>query len=146
MTTRRKAKPTAPPTLHRLVIPAWHPARLNQWDGRHWSTRSRAKRCDRSIVAGYALQQRIPPATGKRRVSLVITLAPRQRAGDPDAYFKTVNDALVHAGLLLDDNRQGVELGTVEFLRGLARETEIVLEDLDDIAGPRRRSRRRLAD
>jgi hypothetical protein len=59
-----------------------------------------------------------------------LTLGPRQRGGDPDAYFKSVLDALVRAGLLIDDNRQGAELGDVTFARGLARRTEIVLEDV----------------
>jgi hypothetical protein len=32
--------------------------------------------------------------------------------------------------MLLDDNRQGVELGAVSFLRGPACRTEILLDDL----------------
>ncbi|HEY7157897.1 MAG TPA: hypothetical protein VH575_28325 [Gemmataceae bacterium] len=115
---------------HVLTIDGWHPARLNQWDGRHWTARARLKRSDREIVALYARLAAMPPATGKRRVSLRLTLEPRQRGGDPDAYFKSVLDALVHAGLLQDDNRQGAELGEVTFARGPKRRTEIVLEDV----------------
>jgi Holliday junction resolvase RusA-like endonuclease len=118
-------------TFHRLIIPNWHPAKITAWDGRHWRTKHRLKKADREMIGTYSMLAAIPPATGKRRVSLVITLAPRQRAGDPDAYFKSLNDALVHARLLIDDNRQHVELGTVEFCRGRARVTEIVLEDLE---------------
>ncbi len=115
---------------HVLIIDRWHPARLNQWDGRHWSVRSAAKKLDREMIGFFARVQGIPPATGKRRVSLRLTLAPRQRAPDPDSFFKSVLDALVHAGMLLDDNRQGVELGEVSFMRGAARRTEIMLEDV----------------
>jgi hypothetical protein len=40
-----------------------------------------------------------------------------QRAPDPDAFFKSLWDALVHAGMLVDDNRQHVELAPVTFSR-----------------------------
>jgi hypothetical protein len=113
-----------------LAIDNWHPARLNQWDGRHWSVRARLKRRDRETVGLYARLAAVPPAAGKRRVSLRLTLAPRQRAGDPDAYWKSTLDALMHAGLLCEDNRQAVELGEVTFERGPARRTSIVLEDV----------------
>jgi Holliday junction resolvase RusA-like endonuclease len=117
-------------TTHVLTIPSRHPTRLNELLHVHWGKAARLKRQDRFMVAHHARLQGIPPATAKRRVSLVLTLAPRQRAGDPDAYWKSTLDALVHADLLLDDNRQGVELGTVEFQRGPMRGTEIRLEDL----------------
>jgi Holliday junction resolvase RusA-like endonuclease len=112
-----------------LKIDCWHPARLNQWDGFHWSKGSRLKKAVRELVTAYALRAGIPRAIWKRRVSLKIILSPKQRAGDPDAYWKSLLDALVHAALLLDDNRQGVELGQVTFSRG-ERATEIMLEDL----------------
>ena len=115
---------------HVLTIDGGHPARLNQWDGRHWSVRARLKRRDRETVGLYARLAAIPPAAGRRRVSLRLTLAPRQRAGDPDSYWKSLLDALVHAGLLVDDNRQSVELGEVTFERGSIRRTAIVLEDV----------------
>jgi Holliday junction resolvase RusA-like endonuclease len=63
-------------------------------------------------------------------VSLRITLARGQRGPDPDAWWKSALDALVHAGLLTDDNRQGVELGPVEYDRGPHRKTVITLEDI----------------
>jgi hypothetical protein len=40
-------------------------------------------------------------------------------------------DGLVRGGLLLDDNRQGVELGEVVFDRGLERGTTIWLGDVE---------------
>jgi hypothetical protein len=83
------------------------------------------------MIGTYARLARILPAKGKRRVSLHLTLAPRQRAADPDAFWKSTLDALVAAELLTDDNRQSVELGTVTFDRGPARRTVITLADLD---------------
>lgn len=120
---------------HSLVLEGWHPTRLNRLVGCHWGTRSKRKRLDRQRVAVEALVQKIPKATGKRRVELVLTLAPRQRAGDPDAYWKSLLDALVAAGLLTSDNRQGVELGAVRFERARSRRTFIVLIELPAMRG-----------
>jgi Holliday junction resolvase RusA-like endonuclease len=116
---------------HVLEIPGWLPCRLNQLLG-HWSTRHRLKKIDRATVGLYARMARIPHAKGKRRVSLVLTLAPRQRAADPDAWWKSLLDALVQAGLLVDDNRQGCELGSVTFRRGREKATTIILEDVEE--------------
>jgi hypothetical protein len=127
-----------------LTVPDWQPARLNQFVGRHWSSGHRLKKADRLLLAGHAMAAGIPPASGKRRVSLCITLSARQRAGDPDAYWKSVLDGLVAARLLIDDNRQHAQLGTVEFLRGDARQTTIILEELtggESGAEPRRNGR-----
>lgn len=115
-------------STHGLIIDGWHPCRLNQLVSVHWANRSRLKRVDRQFVATYGRD--LPRATGKRRVRLRIVLGPGQRAGDPDAYWKSLLDALVHAGLLLDDNRQHVELGPVAFDRAEKRRTEIILEDI----------------
>ena len=71
-------------------------------------------------------------------MSLEITLAPRQRAGDPDAYWKSLLDALVRARLLVDDRRQYVELGAVTFARGKAKRTVVTLEDLPAWTRPSR--------
>jgi hypothetical protein len=62
------------------------------------------KKADRQLVGGYALAQRIPRAAGRRRVSLVITLAPGRRAPDPDVVWKSLLDALTACGLLVDDS------------------------------------------
>jgi hypothetical protein len=117
-------------TVHTLIIPNWHPARLNSWDGRHWSIRARLKRGDREMVAAYARVARVPPAKGKRKVSLVITLAPRQRNGDVDAFWKSLLDALVSCKLLINDSPRWLDLGTVRFLRAEKRATRIDLHDL----------------
>ena len=115
---------------YKLIIPRWHPAAINQFIGRHWKTMARLKRVDRNMVAGYVKLNRFPIAQGPREVSLLITLAPKQRAPDPDAFWKSLNDALVHARMLIDDNRQYCRLGTVEFDRASERATTISLREL----------------
>jgi hypothetical protein len=113
-----------------VEIPNWHPRRLNELLC-DWRKRARLKKADREVVY-WAVRNHglIPLALQRRRVSLTITLGPRQRAGDPDAYWKSTLDALVHARMLTDDNRQGVELGPVAFRRGPARATTLTLEDV----------------
>jgi Holliday junction resolvase RusA-like endonuclease len=99
-----------------IRIQRWHPARLNELLGGHWSKGHRLKKRDREMVWAYS--QGNPKAEGKRRVELTIVLKRAQRGGDPDSYFKSVCDALKHAGMLVDDNRQGVELAPVRYERG----------------------------
>lgn len=106
---------------HVLTIPNWHPVRLNQLLGCHWARRGRLKRQDRNLVAVYARLGCIPQARGRRRVGLTLTMAPRQRCPDPDCFWKSLNDALVHAGLLVDDGPKWCELGRVRFQRGAAK-------------------------
>ena len=56
---------------------------------------------------------------------------PIARAGDPDAYFTSLNDALVYARLLRDDNRQGVELLPIKYERAERKATRIELRDVE---------------
>src|SRR5579862_9569380 len=73
----------------KIVVPNWHPARLNQWDGRHWSVRAKLKKEDRTLVTIYARHYEIPTADRRRRVSLHIVMAKGQRRCDPDAFWKS---------------------------------------------------------
>lgn len=113
-----------------VEITGWHPAKVNQWDGRHWAVRSKLKKADRDTVFWAVRAFGVPAASGKRRVGLTIVLGPRQRAGDPDCYWKSLLDGLVAAGVLVDDNRQGVELEPVRFCRGKCKATIITIEDV----------------
>lgn len=117
---------------YELTVLDWHPVTLNALLCAHWSVRGRLKRGDRDLVGIYAKMAGVPKARGRRRVSLVLTMAPRQRRPDPDAFWKSTLDSLVHAGLLVDDSPKWCELGTVEFSRGEARETRIMLVDIGD--------------
>ncbi len=83
------------------------------------------------VVWAYASQSKIPPATGKRRVSLHVTLGKGMREFDADAPWKSLNDALKHAKLIIDDSCEYIEQGPVTFSRNpKAWGTVIRLEDL----------------
>ena len=117
---------------HVLEIPRWHPAKTNQLYRGHWSEKRKLKQFDKLIVSLLAKEQRIPSASGKRRVTLVVVLPPKARGGDVDAYAKSLLDALTHARLLVDDRKEYAELAPVQYERGTAFEwgSRILLEDL----------------
>jgi len=112
-----------------VTIPNWHPTRLNTLLGAHWAVAARMKKADRRMLCVTC--HGIPKATGKRRVTLTIGLKPRQRAGDPDCYWKSLLDGLVQCKLLVDDNRQHVECMPVQYERGLIMSTTINLGDIE---------------
>lgn len=117
---------------HTIIIPGWRPARTNQLlGGGHWSHAYKLKQRDKKWVETFAWFCKTPLAQGKRRVSLRITLAGRDKAADPDAYWKSLLDALVACGQLMNDSGWWCELGTVEHVKGEARQTEIILEDVE---------------
>lgn len=117
-----------------LTIPNWHPARLNQWDGKHWGVRSRLKKADSLVLATYVAahpaQRWLRSPQGPRRVSLRLYGWKRGRLPDPDAYWKSVLDGLVHAGVLRDDSWEHVELGLVVFARSEAKSTTILVSEV----------------
>lgn len=117
--------------MYNFTVPGWHPTPLNKFVGRHWSVGHKAKTLDANMIHIHGkMHAGIPVAELKRRVSIEITLAPRQRACDPDAYWKSLLDGLVACGLLRDDSNKWCELGKVRFFRGAAKCTRIILEDI----------------
>lgn len=127
------------PSVHSLGMqafwmPGWHPARLNSLLGKHWGGRSAAKKADYEQIGRAAVVYGLRPATGPRRVDLFILLAPGQRAADPDAYWKSLLDALVRRGLLMNDSRRWCVLGKVEYARSTEHGrfgTMVILEDME---------------
>lgn len=110
-------------------IANWHPAKINTLLSLHWAKRQKIKAADRNIIFTYF--KNVPVATCKRRVELFIGLGHRQRGGDPDAYWKSLLDALVQAELLIDDSKEYVELAPVQYYRnGEESETLIILSDI----------------
>ena len=81
-----------------------------------WAEANKLKKRDK-VEVKYA-SNHIPKAEKKRRVELIIELSKGQRACDPDAYFKSLGDALVNAGLLVNDSHKWVEWMPVKFVRG----------------------------
>lgn len=118
----------APSGKHWCLVLPRHTTRLNKLlEGMRQKIVYKKK--DRELVAEWAANAGIPGATGKRRVSMTVILAPRQRAGDPDAYQKSLGDALVQCGLLRQDSRQWVEWSPPKFARGEEEKMFVELED-----------------
>lgn len=105
-----------------IHIPDWQPATKNKLKaGRHWAVGHRLKKADAAIISAYCRLASIPPATTKRRVRLLVILAPRQRGCDPDAYDLSLLDGLQRCGALKNDNRQWCEKIPTEYARGTSR-------------------------
>lgn len=114
--------------IYMLVLPRWRPPLQNEYRGRHWSVAHRLRCTATDILAAHALQQRVPRATGRRRLTLSVRLAPRQKRWDRDASDKLLLDALINAGLLIDDSDRGLDgRMEVDFHRGTAEDWGCVL-------------------
>ena len=121
-------KPCMP--IYTLEIPRWRPALLNELM-RSVKGKIRLKKQDREMICAYAWQAKIPRATGKRRVSLHITLRKGMREFDVDAPDKSLYDAMKHAKLIVDDSVKFLERGPLTFSRDpKAWGTKITLEDI----------------
>jgi hypothetical protein len=132
MPGERAARPANHPTPlgvrgWTIRIPNWHPTLLNKLLGSHWAQAARMKKADMTIISHAA--RGIPAADGKRRLLLHIVLEPNQRAGDPDAYWKSLLDGLVHCGALRNDSREWVECEPPTFSRGAEKVTFVTLEE-----------------
>jgi hypothetical protein len=114
---------------HTLWIPHWHPTPLNKLLGNHHKA-GRRKRADRDMVMAYAHLSRLPQATGKRRIILEIILDKGMRKCDPDAYWKSLLDALQQAKLLVNDSDRWVVTDPPTYSRGRVWGTRVVLMDL----------------
>lgn len=124
--------------IQTLTIHGWLPARLNQLIG-HRRKAAALKKRDRIAVAVAARFQGIVGAKGPRRVAVELTFGKGERSGDPDAYLKSLLDALVKAGLLTGDTYRQVRWSQPEFRRGEKRKTVVTLEDIEPEAKARKR-------
>lgn len=121
--------------VEQMWIRGWHPTPLNKLIGCHRMAADRRKKADAKMIAGYAalgrLRGELTPAKGKRRVRLEIVLGKGQRMCDPDAYSKSLLDALVHAELLKDDRDRYCRMEPVTFARAKEWGTLIQLEEME---------------
>lgn len=115
-------------TMH---IPGWRPASVNQLLQRHWALAAKLKKNDQEVVSRAVMAYGVPRASGKRKVSILILIPKGLRTKDPDAYYKSLLDALVRSGALRDDTRNYVEISQPRFGKGEILETFITLEDVD---------------
>lgn len=115
--------------VYNITIPKWHPTTVNRLLNCHWAVAGKRKSIDRKMICYECKRHRVPRTEGRRRVSLIIHLDPGQRGADVDAYWKSILDALVHAGAICNDSHRWSELGLVRFMRdGMG--TTITLEDI----------------
>lgn len=113
-----------------LFLRGFRPASLNELlSGGRWGA-ARLKKRDRQWIGFAAHLARVPRATGRRRVSLHITLPASQRRWDEDALYKSALDSCVSAGLLIDDGPKWCALGPVTYERTGTLSTTITLEEL----------------
>lgn len=125
MTTRREWT---------LLIPGWCPPSTNKlWKASHWSGGHRIKQQVGRTIYGAWLVSRpaVMCATGKRRVSVAVTVAGRGGIPDPDNILKCLLDGLKRNHLIVDDSAHYLELGQVTVERGKEKRTVVVLEDMD---------------
>lgn len=118
--------------VYSLLIPNFHPTPLNKLLSVHWAKAARMKRNDRDIIWSCFIGSKIPRASTKRRITLILTLKPFQRATDPDSHHKSTGDALVKCGALKNDSHVWVEWMPTQFKRGTAKAwgTQILIEDI----------------
>lgn len=113
-----------------LSLDGWLPVNLNTLMRMHRHARSKALHADAQVIGAEAHSQGLVKAAGRRRVGMLIRYARGKTPVDPDAYFKSVLDALRKCGLLLEDNRHAVELGSVSYEEAPRKGLVITLEDL----------------
>lgn len=111
-------------------IPGWMPPMTNAWAYRHWTVKKKLTYDAEQWVGLHS--QDVPKATSKRSVALLVTLGPRRRQCDRDAFDKILLDVLVRCGLLIDDGDKGL-LGRMEvnFQRGSRSATQITLVNVE---------------
>lgn len=118
-------------TRWQVHIPGYRPTTVNELL-RSVRGRIALKKAERAVVGISVKERLIPPATGKRRVSLEIAIPKGQRRWDADGLWKSLLDALKHAKMIVNDSPDWVEQGSVTYLRGCPLATTIILEDLAD--------------
>ena len=112
-----------------MEIPGWMPTTLNEMKG-HWAKGHRLKQNDKEVVWLAVRQGGVPAATTRRKVSMLIVLSKGQRTPDPDAFDKSLRDALVACGALKNDSAKWVVGEDPRFARGKSLVTFLTLEDV----------------
>lgn len=89
----------------------------------------RGKAADREVIRTWLVEfARVPRAAGKRRLS--VHIEKRGPMIDPSNTNKSVRDALVNCGLLVNDNPEWLEAAEPTAVPGKVSSTTIILEDL----------------
>lgn len=109
-------------------VPDWHPTPVNKLYDHHWTKRRKHKQSDTDIVAHYG--RNVPKADRKRSVSLHVVFPAGKRRPDPEALGKSLLDALVHAGILVNDSYDWARLEPPTYSRGDTLISFITVEDI----------------
>ena len=88
------------------------------------------KKADRESVAFAVALCGVPAATCRRKVSMLIVLPKGERTPDPDAFDKSLRDALVACGALKNDSAKWVAGEDPRFARGESLVTFVTLENV----------------
>lgn len=118
-------------TSWRILIPNYHPTRLNQLINAGWRAQWKLKKKDKQMIGYYCLMAGVQPAVGKRLVRLTIILGPRQRP-DIDDFYKSTLDALGPNGCkaIRNDSTKWCVIEPVRYLRSATKATIIEIEEL----------------
>ena len=116
-----------------LTIPVL-PLSMNERERTHWAIRSRELAQITTAIHYLAAEQRIPKAKGRRSVLVTIHKSLRSRVTDDpanrDSRAKSILDAMVATGLLVDDDDTHLEwLGVVEGERLRAKQTVVTISE-----------------
>ncbi len=139
ITGRTARYPSAPATVGTggikpqrwtMEIPGWMPARLNQILGGHFAKGHRLKKHDKEVIALAVALCGVPAATTRRKVSLLVVLEKGKRSPDPDAFDKSLRDALVACGALKNDSAAWVKGEDPRFARGESLVSFLTLENV----------------
>lgn len=133
---RKPYPPIEPGKRHEITIPNWRPATVNQiyGNGPRWWQGAKLKKRDRQVVAAFLPPEaRVDPSRPvKRRVRLVLTFAKGERRPDKDNVWKSVLDALRHAGGIWNDSPDWCGYSEPEMVRTSdgTSGTIVILEDI----------------
>lgn len=113
------------------------PMSMNQWGNAHWAVRKREADQITSAIGWLVKEQNIPPALGRRHVTVTIHKSLRSRVTDDpsnrDGRSKAVLDALKKTGCIIDDSDKWLDWrGVVEGEKRKQVETVITIRELDD--------------
>ena len=111
-----------------VILWDWRPPTANELFRGKLRRRMSLEKDAKAFLSVYCRLFEVPPATGKRRVTIRVEM-PTRRC-DPDAFFKATFDALVACGALKGDSAVWLEIGTPEIVHGERLKTVITLEDL----------------